>query len=77
MSINENGIASSCLDQHLDIQKSAIIDKKTKYADIADREEVERPFSLAKKCYGLGRIMTKPDFHQTLSMTPLKTFITF
>ena len=42
-------------------RKNAIIDKKTEYADNADRIEVERAFSLAKRCYGLGRIMTKLD----------------
>ena len=42
-------------------KKNAIIDKRTEYADNADRVEVERAFSLAKRCYGLGRIMTKLD----------------
>ena len=42
-------------------KKNAIIDKKTEYADNAERVEVERTFSLAKRCYGLGRIMTKLD----------------
>ncbi len=42
-------------------QKNAVIDKETEYADNADRVEVERSFSLAKRCYGLGRIMTKLD----------------
>ena len=41
--------------------KNAIADKKTEYADNAERVEVERAFSLAKRCYGLGRIMTKLD----------------
>ena len=36
-------------------------DKKTEYKDNADRVEVERSFSLAKRCYGLGKIMTKLD----------------
>ena len=38
-----------------------MIDKKTEYMDNADRVEVERSFSLAKRCYGLGRLMTKLD----------------
>ncbi len=38
-----------------------MIDKKTEYVRHADRVEVERAFSLAKRCYGLGRIMTKLD----------------
>ncbi len=42
-------------------KKNAVIDKETEYADNADRVEVERSFSLAKRCYGLGRIMTKLD----------------
>lgn len=42
-------------------KKDAVIDKKTEYVDNADRVEVERSFSLAKRCYGLGRIMTKLD----------------
>ena len=36
-----------------------MIDKKTEYANNADRVEVKRSFSLAKRCYGLGKIMTK------------------
>ncbi len=42
-------------------KKNAVIDKETEYADNPDRVEVERSFSLAKRCYGLGRIMTKLD----------------
>ena len=42
-------------------KKNAVVDKKTEYMDNADRVEVERSFSLAKRCYGLGRIMTKLD----------------
>ena len=42
-------------------KKDAIADKKTEYTDNADRVEVERSFSLAKRCYGLGRVMTKLD----------------
>ena len=44
-----------------DRRKNALIDKKSEYVDNADRIEVERSFSLAKRCYGLGRIMTKLD----------------
>lgn len=40
-------------------RKDAAADKKTEYTDNADRVEVERSFSLAKRCYGLGRIVTK------------------
>lgn len=42
-------------------RKDAVIDRKTEYADNADRVEVERSFSLAKRCYGLGRIVMKLD----------------
>ena len=42
-------------------KKEAVTDKKTEYADNADRVEVERTFSLAKRSYGLGKIMTKLD----------------
>lgn len=37
------------------------INRKTEYADNTDRVEVERSFSLAKRWYGLGRIVTKLD----------------
>ena len=36
-------------------------EKKQAYADNTDRIEVERGFSLAKRCYGLGLIRTKLD----------------
>lgn len=36
-------------------------EKKTAYTDNTDRIEVERGFSLAKRCYGLGLIKTKLD----------------
>lgn len=36
-------------------------DSKTIYEDAIDRIEVERDFSLAKRCYGLGLIKTKLD----------------
>ena len=42
-------------------KKNASSDKQTEYIDNADRIEVERAFSLAKRCYGLGRIMTKRE----------------
>lgn len=41
--------------------KNAAMDEKAEYIDNADRIEVERSFSLAKRCYGLGRITTKLD----------------
>ena len=36
-------------------------DKKQEYTDAVDRIEIERRFSLAKRCYGLGLIKTKLD----------------
>lgn len=36
-------------------------DKKIEYRDSVDRIEVERSFSLAKRCFGLGLIRTKLD----------------
>ena len=39
-------------------KKDAVIDKKQEYADICDRVEVERQFSLAKRKCGMGLIMT-------------------
>lgn len=42
-------------------KKNTSSDKRTEYIDNADRIEVERAFSLAKRCYGLGRIMTKRE----------------
>lgn len=42
-------------------RKDAEIDRKSEYTDNADRVEAERSFSLAKRCYGLGRIVTKLD----------------
>ena len=39
--------------------KNYKIKKKTEYKDNTDRIEVERDFSLAKRCYGLGKITCK------------------
>ena len=36
-------------------------DRKQEYKDAVDRIEIERRFSLAKRCYGLGLIKTKLD----------------
>ena len=36
-------------------------DRKTEYQDAVDRIGVERSFSLAKRCFGLGLITTKLD----------------
>lgn len=42
-------------------KKDPFIDRKQEYRDAIDRIEVERDFSLAKRCYGLGLIRTKLD----------------
>lgn len=42
-------------------KKDPTEDRKTTYTDAVDRIEVERGFSLAKRCYGLGLIRTKLD----------------
>ena len=42
-------------------RKNAKTDKKTEYADNADRIAIERAFALAKQKYGLGLITSKLD----------------
>jgi len=42
-------------------KKDPKVDKKAEYIDNADRVEVERAFSLAKRCYGLGLIRNKRE----------------
>lgn len=42
-------------------KKDTSIDRKQEYRDAVDRIEVERNFSLAKRCFGLGLIRTKLD----------------
>lgn len=42
-------------------KKDPTKDRQTEYRDAVDRIEVEREFSLAKRCYGLGLIRTKLD----------------
>lgn len=42
-------------------KKDPSVDRKQEYIDAVDRIEVEREFSLAKRCYGLGLIRTKLD----------------
>jgi len=39
-------------------KKDAVVDKKQEYADICERVEVERTFSLAKRKFGMGLIRT-------------------
>ncbi len=42
-------------------KKDPTEDRKITHADAVDRIEIERGFSLAKRCYGLGLIRTKLD----------------
>lgn len=42
-------------------KKDNKVDKKQEYTDAVDRIGVERSFSLAKRCFGLGLIRTKLD----------------
>ena len=41
--------------------ETAAIDRKIEYRDNTDRIEVERSFSLSKRCYGLGLIRTRRE----------------
>ena len=50
-------------------------DKKVEYQDNTDRIEVERAFSLSKRCYGLGLIRTKLE-ETTLTSIALSVFVT-
>lgn len=49
-------------------------DKKIEYQDNTDRIEVERRFSLTKRCYGLGKLMTKLSETQLTSIA-LSVFV--
>ena len=49
-------------------------DKKQEYQDNTDRIEVERRFSLAKRCFGLGMIRTKLKETQLTSIA-LSVFV--
>lgn len=50
-------------------------DKKQKYQDNTDRIEVERTFSLSKRCYGMSCITTKLETPQLTSIA-LSVFVT-
>lgn len=50
-------------------------DKKQEYQDNTDRIEVERMFSLSKRCYGMGLIRTKLE-ETTLTSIALSVFVT-
>lgn len=50
------------------------VDKKQEYQDNTDRIEVERCFSLSKRCYGMGCIVTKLEETQLTSIA-LSVFV--
>ena len=54
---------------------NAKVDKKQEYQDNTDRIEVERSFSLSKRCYGMGCIVTKLEETQLTSIA-LSVFVT-
>lgn len=54
---------------------NAKIDKKQEYLDNTDRIEVERTFSLSKRCYGMDCITTKLEETQLASIA-LSVFVT-
>jgi IS5 family transposase len=53
---------------------TAKVDKKQEYQDNTDRIEVERIFSLSKRCYGMSYITTKLEETQ-LSSIVLSVFM--
>lgn len=54
---------------------TAKVDKKQEYQDNTDRIEVERSFSLSKRCYGMSCITTKLEETQLTSIA-LSVFVT-
>ena len=54
---------------------AAKVDKKQEYQDNTDRIEVERSFSLSKRCYGMSCITTKLEETQLTSIA-LSVFVT-
>ncbi|MFV0466851.1 MAG: transposase, partial [Lachnospiraceae bacterium] len=57
------------------LAKQSAKEKKQEYQDNTDRIEVERSFSLSKRCYGLGLIRTKL-YDTTLTSIALCVFVT-
>ena len=57
-----------------DLSETQKTDKKQEYQDNTDRIEVERRFSLAKRCFGLGMIRTKLKETQLTSIA-LSVFV--
>lgn len=54
--------------------KNAEFDKRQEYQDNTDRIEVERFFSRSKRCFGMGRIVTKLETTQLTSVA-LSVFV--
>lgn len=57
------------------LAKQSAKEKKQEYQDNADRIEVERSFSLSKRCYGMDLIRTKL-YDTTLTSIALSVFVT-
>ena len=57
------------------LEKQPAKEKKQEYQDNTDRIEVERAFSLSKRCYGMGLIRTKL-YDTTLTSIALSVFVT-
>ena len=57
------------------LAKQSAKEKKQKYQDNTDRIEVERSFSLSKRCYGMDLIRTKL-YDTTLTSIALSVFVT-
>lgn len=57
------------------VEKQPAKEKKQEYQDNTDRIDVERAFSLSKRCYGMGLIRTK-IYDTTLTSIALFVFVT-
>ncbi|MDD3417843.1 MAG: transposase, partial [Lachnospiraceae bacterium] len=57
------------------LTKQAVKEKKQEYQDNTDRIEVERSFSLSKRCYGMDLIRTRL-YDITLTSIALSVFVT-
>lgn len=57
------------------LAKQSLKEKKQEYQDNTDRIEVERAFSLSKRCYGMGLIRTK-RYDTILTSIALSVFVT-
>ena len=57
------------------LTKQSVKEKRQEYQDNTDRIEVERSFSLSKRCYGMDLIRTKL-YDTTLTSIALSVFVT-